>query len=171
MVGITGFYAADQSWGFWLVIAMIAPLQGFLDCCIYFRPRIIRWSTRQYKRRESSKHDEREETAPPGKRRGGGGGGGARDLVPSVPVGRAISHTEESYFVTPLPGNQKCDMDRLEAVSEEAIHFRDSGVSNLHDSGDVMTLPERIIVQPFYNDNVQKQRMICSKSNCVEVLG
>ena len=126
LVGITGFYL-PESWGFWLVISMLAPLQGCLDCCIYFRPRILKWLARRSKKKESNE----QETAPPP----GQGGGSMRTLFPSL-LSRVTARTE-SYFVSRI-SQDKC-LDRLEAVSEEAANFRESGVTNFRESGVTVT--------------------------------
>ena len=44
--------AESQSLNFWAVLSFIAPLQGFLNCLVFVRPRIMKWRRGQFKARK-----------------------------------------------------------------------------------------------------------------------
>lgn len=61
ILGMAVRNGGSQSYGFWLTFAALAPLQGFLNCLIYFRPRYVSWrkarkAARERQRRNSRKN-------------------------------------------------------------------------------------------------------------------
>merc|ERR1712232_314454 len=38
-----GANAESQDFAFWMVLAILGPLQGFFNCLVYIRPRVAKW--------------------------------------------------------------------------------------------------------------------------------
>ena len=55
--------AQNQNFAFWAAFAFIGPLQGFLNCLVFVRPRLMKWRRERYKaraklRKQEQRHNE-----------------------------------------------------------------------------------------------------------------
>lgn len=50
--------AQSQDFAFWAAVAFIGPLQGFLNCLVFIRPRLMKWRRERQKKREKKRKEE-----------------------------------------------------------------------------------------------------------------
>lgn len=50
--------AQNQDYAFWAALAFIGPLQGFLNCLVFVRPRLMKWRRERKKARAKQKKQE-----------------------------------------------------------------------------------------------------------------
>ena len=59
LVGI--FWGDSQSFGFWCLVASLAPMQGFLNALVYFRPRVMKQRREWLKKRRNQQKSRTQE--------------------------------------------------------------------------------------------------------------